>query len=125
MKRRKQNVLINVWLGTSALLLYSLRDRLGAISGVKDSVTEGYQIATRRVGRASDALRGRDRFTLTTGATLLVGVGLGVGIGMLVAPASGQKTRADISGKVKGFRDKVRARSSRHEPQGATGTYGE
>jgi YtxH-like protein len=51
-----------------------------------------------------------------------MGVGVGVGIGMLFAPASGQKTRADISEKVKDVREKVRDRSSR-KPQGASGTY--
>jgi gas vesicle protein len=61
---------------------------------------------------------------VSTATALLMGVGVGVGIGMLLAPASGQKTRADISGKVKDFRDKIRDRSS-GEPQGASGTYGQ
>src|SRR5262249_46497630 len=124
MRARQKNVLLNLSLGTGAYLLYSLRDRLG-ISDLRDNAREGYETASRRVRRASNALRGQDRYTSTTGAALLVGVGVRVGLGMLIAPASGEKTRADISEKVKDFRDKVRERSSRQEPQAATGTYGE
>jgi hypothetical protein len=40
---------------------------------------------------------------------------------MLVAPASGEKTRADLSEKVKDLRDRMRERSSR-EPKRVTGT---
>jgi len=105
MRRRKRNLLFNNLL--------------------RDSVTECYQTASRRAGRASDALRRQDRFTASTGTALLVGVGIGVGIGVLIAPASGEQTRADISEKVSDLRDKVRERSSRRGPQGATGTYGE
>ena len=124
MRARQKNVLLNLSLGTGAYLLYSLRDRLG-ISDLRDNAREGYETASHRVRRASNALRGQDRYTSTTGAALLVGVGVGVGLGMLIAPASGEKTRADISEKVKDFRDKARERSSRQEPQAATGTYGE
>jgi len=42
----------------------------------------------------------------------------------LISPTKGEQIRADISEKVKEFRNKVRARSSR-EPKGATGPYGE
>jgi gas vesicle protein len=55
---------------------------------------------------------------------LLIGVGVGVGIGLLIAPASGDSTRADITDKVSDFADKVRERTGK-KPQGATGTYGE
>jgi hypothetical protein len=124
MRPRTENVLLSLLLGTGAYLLYSLRDRLG-ISDLSDRAQEGYETASRRVRRASDALRGQDHYTLTTAAALLVGVGVGAGIGMLVAPASGKKTRADLSEKVKDLRDRMRERSSRPEPHGATGTYGE
>ncbi len=109
-----------------------------------------YETASRRIGRASDALRGKDHAVVRTATASLMGVGVGVGagayllysmrhrlgdiedlrdrarvgIGMLLAPASGQKTRADISEKVKDVREKVRDRSSR-KPQGASGTYGQ
>jgi len=80
MKRRKQNVLRNVLLGTSALLLYSLRHRLSG----------SYQTVSRRIRRASDVLRGQDRFTANTTAALLVGVGVGIGVGVLTSPAKGE-----------------------------------
>ena len=34
---------------------------------------------------------------------LLIGVGIGVGVGLLIAPASGEETRADIANKVSAF----------------------
>ena len=124
MKRRKQNVLRNVLLGTSAFLLYSLRHRLGEIGDVRDRVSESYQTASRRIRRSGDVLRGRGRFTAHTTGALLVGVGVGIGVGVLTSSAKGEQMRANISEKVKQFRDKVRDRASR-EPKGATGTYGE
>ena len=124
MKRSKQNVLRNVLLGTSALLLYSLRHRFPEIGDVKDGVSGSYRTASRRIRRASDVLRGQGRFTANTTAALLVGVGIGIGAGVLISPAKGKQIRADISEKVNQFRDKVRDRASR-EPKRATGTYGE
>jgi len=38
-------------------------------------------------------------------------VGIGVGVGLLIAPASGGETRADIADKVSDFGDKVRDRA--------------
>jgi gas vesicle protein len=52
---------------------------------------------------------------------LLVGVGIGVGVGLLIAPASGEGTRADIADKVSDFGDKV-LEATRKTPQAATGT---
>src|SRR5437868_291966 len=187
MRRRKQNILLNLLLGTGAYLLYSKRHQLGDIGDLRDRARESYETASRRIGRASDALRGKDHAVVGTataslmgvgvgvgaGAFLLysmghrlgdvvdlrdraresyesdcrrrgrasdavsgkqhaaesaataslMGVGVGVGIGMLIAPASGQKIRADISEKAKDFGEKIRDRSSR-KPQGASGTYG-
>jgi gas vesicle protein len=97
MRRRKQNILLNLLLGTGAYLVYSMRDRLGDIEDLGERARKGYETASRRVGRASDVLRGQDHHALSTATTLLIGVGTGVGIGMLFAPASGQKIRADIS----------------------------
>ncbi len=51
---------------------------------------------------------------------LLIGVGVGVGVGLLIAPARGDVTRADIAKKVSDFGEKVRDRE--RKPQGATGT---
>ena len=55
---------------------------------------------------------------------LLIGVGVGVGVGLLIAPARGEKTRADIAEKVSDFGDKVREAAGK-KPQSATGTHGE
>ena len=48
-------------------------------------------------------------------------VGIGVGIGILIAPASGDETRPDLTSKVLDFGDKIRERTGK-KPQGATGT---
>jgi gas vesicle protein len=101
MRRRKQNILLNLLLGTGAYLLYSKRHQLRDIEDLRDRARESYETASRRVGRASDALRGKDHHALSTATALLMGVGAGVGIGMLVAPASGQKTRTGISEKAR------------------------
>ena len=114
---------VGVGVGAGAYLLYSMRHRLGDIEDLRDRARESYETASRRIGRASDAFRGKDHAVVRTATASLMGVGVGVGIGMLLAPASGQKTRADISEKVKDVREKVRDRSSR-KPQGASGTYG-
>jgi hypothetical protein len=92
--------------------IYSKRHQLGDIENL------------RRIGRASDALRGKDHAVVRTATASLMGVGVGGDIGMLLAPASGQKKLADISEKVKDVREKVRDRSSR-KPRGASGTYGQ
>ena len=55
---------------------------------------------------------------------MAIGVGIGVGIGLLIAPASGEETRADLTDKGSEFGDKVRERT-RKTPEGATGTHGE
>ena len=110
MRRRKENILLNLLLGTGAYLLYSKRHQLGDIGDLRDRARESYETASRRIGRASDALRGKDHAVVRTATASLMGVGVGVGIGMLLAPASGQKTRADISEKVKDVREKVRDR---------------
>jgi gas vesicle protein len=93
---------------------------------ISERARESYEAASRRIGRASDALRGRDHHALSTATALLIGVGAaaGVAIAMLVVPASDQETRADISEKVKDARGRGRDRSSR-KPPAASGTYGE
>jgi YtxH-like protein len=115
---------VGVGVGAGAYLLYSMHHRLGDIGDLKDRAVESYETASRRIGRARDALRGKDHAGVSTATASLMGVGVGVGIGMLFAPASGQKTRADIPEKVKDVREKVRDRPSR-KPQGASGTYGQ
>jgi hypothetical protein len=117
---------MSVLVGTGLHLLNSLRERLpDNMDDIKGRVRETYDTASERVVRATDALRGKeDSQILGKIGALLIGVGIGVGIGVLIAPASGEETRADISEKVSDVSDKVRERAGK-KPQGATGTHGE
>lgn len=124
MRLRKENILWNVMLGTGVYLLDSLRDRM--VEGVGDitgRARDTYGEASRRVSRASDAIRGEDHHGMGTAAALLIGIGVGVGVGMLLAPASGEETRTNLSNRVHEFGDRMRDKfaESRHEP--SSGTY--
>jgi hypothetical protein len=126
MKFKKQEPLLSVLLGTGLYLIDTLRERLpDNMDDIKGRARETYETASDRLGRASNALRGKEDSQIfgKLGA-LLVGVGIGVGVGLLIAPASGEKTRADIADKASDFGDKVRQRAGK-KPQAATGTYGE
>jgi hypothetical protein len=124
MKLRKEKLLWNVLLGTSVYLLDSLRNRLAeGTEDLRDSIREGYGEASRRVNRASDVIRGEEHSGLSTVAALLIGVGVGVGVGMLLAPASGEETRGNLSNKVQEFGGRVKDRFSEGK-SGSTGTYG-
>ena len=123
MRLRKENILWNILLGTGVYLLDSLRDRLTEGFGdFSDRARETYGEASRRVSRASDAMRGEDH-RIGSVAALLIGVGVGVGVGMLLAPASGEETRSNISNKVQEFGDRMRDKFS-GERSSASGTYG-
>ena len=126
MKFKKQESLLNVLLGTGLYLFDNLRERLpDSMDSVKSKVRDTYDIASERVSRATGALRGeKDSHLLGKVGALLIGVGIGVGVGLLIAPASGEETRADIADKVSDFGDKVRERPEK-KPRAATGTYGE
>ena len=126
MKFKKKELLLGVLLGTGLNLLNSLRERLpDNFDDIKARVRDTYGTASDRVSRASDALRGEeDSHILGNVGALLIGVGVGVGVGLLIAPARGEKTRADLAEKVSEFGDKVRERTAK-KPQSATGTYGE
>jgi YtxH-like protein len=126
MRLRKENILWNVLLGSGVYLLDSLRDRLSdGMSDLNNRARDTYSEASRRVGRASDAIMGEDGHGLSTAAAVLIGIGVGVGVGMLLAPASGEETRSNLSNKVQEFGDRMRDKFSeqRREP-GGTGTYG-
>lgn len=119
MRLRKENLLWNVLLGTGVYLMDSLRDRLSdGIDDISDRARDTYSEASRRVSRASNVIRGEDHRGLNTAAALLIGVGVGVGVGMLLAPASGEETRRDISNKVQEFGDRVRDRFTAEERRG-------
>jgi hypothetical protein len=126
MRFRKREPLLGVLLSTGLHLMDSLRERLpDDVDDIKDRVRDTYDTASHRVSRATNALRGEeDSHILGTVGALLIGVGIGVGIGMLIAPTSGEETRADIADKVSDFGDKVRERTGK-KPQGATGAHGE
>jgi YtxH-like protein len=136
MKFRKEKVLSNLLVGTGVYLLDTLRDRLSeGIGDISDRARDTYDEASKRAGRAydeasrrashaSDAIRGEDHHGIGTAAALLLGIGIGVGVGMLLAPASGEETRGNLSNKVQEFGDRVRDRFSeqqqRREPGSAS-----
>jgi hypothetical protein len=122
MRFKKQKPLLGVLLGAGLYyLLDSLREHLpDNVDDIKGKVKDTYDTASERVSRASDALRGKeDSHILGKVGALLVGVGIGVGIGVLIAPASGEDTRADIADKVSDFSDKARESAGKRR---ATGT---
>ena len=124
MKLKKREVL-GVLLSTGLYLLDNLRERLpDKVENIKGKARETYETASDRLGHATDVLRGKEDSQMfgKVGA-LLLGVGIGVGVGMLIAPASGAETRADIVDKVSAFGEKVSDR--KRKPQSATGTHGE
>src|SRR5712692_7026795 len=122
MKFKKQEPLLSVLLGTGLYLIDTLRERLpDNVDDIKGRARETYETASDRLGRATNVLRGKEESQIfgKVGA-LLAGVGIGVGIGLLIAPASGEETRAEITDKVSDFGDKVREHIGK-KPQGATG----
>ena len=123
--RLRKRPLFSVLMDTGLNLLDSLRDRLpDDADDIKDRVRDTYSTASGRVSRATAALRGEeDSQILGKAVALAIGVGIGVGIGLLLAPASGEETRADIADKVSDFGDKVRERSGK--PHSSTGTDGD
>ena len=125
MRFKKREPLFSVLLDAGITLLDSLRERLpDNADDIKNRIRNTYDTATHRVGRATDALRGKeDSQILGKVGALLVGVGIGVGVGLLIAPASGEETRAEITDKVSDFSDKVQEHSGK-KPPSATGTDG-
>jgi hypothetical protein len=127
MKFKKKELLLGVLLGSGLnLLISNLRDRLpDNLDDIKDRARERYETASDRLGRATNVLRGKEESRIFGKVgVLLIGVGVGVGVGLLIAPASGEKTRADITDKVADLGDKVREQA-RKKPPSATGTHGE
>src|ERR1700674_3666858 len=110
MKFKKQKTLLGAVLGAGLYHLFdSLRESLpDNVDDIKGRVRDTYDTASDRVSRATDVLRGEEDSQIfgKIGA-LLIGVGIGVGIGMLIAPASGEETRAKITDKVSDLGNKV------------------
>ena len=125
-RSRKRDPLLGVLLDTGLHLFDFLREHLpDNVDDIKDGVRYTYDTASRRVSRATDALRGNEEsHVFRTIGVLLVGVGIGVGVGLLIAPATGEETRVDIADKVSDFGEKVRERTGK-KPQGAPATPGE
>jgi hypothetical protein len=126
MKFKRQKPLLGILLGAGLYRLFdALREGLpDNMDDIKGRVRDTYGTASERVSRASDALRGKeDSQMLGKVGALVIGVGIGVGIGLLIAPASGEDTRAEINDKVSEFSGKVR--ESVKKPKAATGTHGE
>ena len=125
MRFRKREPLFSVLLDTGLRLLDSLRDRLpDNTDDIKGKVRDTYSTASDRVSRATDALRGEEESHVFGKAlALAIGVGIGIGIGVLIAPTSGEETRADIADKVSDFGDKVHEHSAKKRTS-ATGTHG-
>jgi len=121
MKSKKRAVL-GVLLSTGLYLLDNLRERMpDNIDEIKGKARETYETASDRLGRATDVLRGKeDSQMLGKVGALLIGVGIGVGVGLLIAPASGAETRAEIASKVSASGEKV----SDRKPQASSGTHG-
>jgi gas vesicle protein len=124
MRFKKREPLVSVLLDAALHLFDSVRERLpDNVDDIKDRVRDTYGTASDRVSRATDALRSEeDSQILGKVGALLIGVGIGVGIGLLIAPASGEETRAEITDKVSDFSDKVRERTGK-KPQSATGSH--
>ncbi len=109
MRLRRRKPFLNVLLDSGVDLLTSMRDRMPDVGDLRDTVTNTYDTATDRVGRAAGALRGEEEsHVFRTVATLVIGVGIGVGIGLLIAPTTGEDTRADIAEMASDLRDKFR-----------------
>jgi YtxH-like protein len=125
MRQRKEKMLWNLLIGTGVYLLESLRERAGdTLEDLSGRARETYGEASRRAGRATDALRGEDTHYLSTTAALLIGVGVGVGVGLLLAPASGEETRGTISNKVQEFGDRVRDKFNEQKHEAGSASYG-
>jgi len=125
MKSKKTGALLGVLFSTGLYLLDNLRGRLpDNVDNIRGRVRETYQTASDRLGRATNALSGKENSQIfgKVGA-VLIGVGIGVGFGLLFAPASGEATRADIVDRVSTFGERIRDR--KRKPQRATGTDGD
>ena len=111
--RKERTLLTNALLGASLYALDSMRDLLtdrarkfrekarDGYGDLRSRASDVYSEASDRLGRANDAIMGADHRFLRNAGVALVGVGVGVGIGMLLAPASGEETRASIVERVR------------------------
>jgi hypothetical protein len=71
------------------------------LDDVADQASQGYEAVANGVERLYRTARGEDHRGLSGTATFLIGMGVGAGVGLLMAPASGKKTRETIVGKIR------------------------
>lgn len=122
---KKDKMLWNLLLGTGVYLLESFRERAGgSLEDLSGRARDTYGEASKRAGRATEALRGQDSHYLGTTAALLIGVGVGVGVGLLLAPASGEETRGTLTNKVQEFGDRVRDKFNDQKREPGSASYG-
>jgi hypothetical protein len=93
--------------------LYFLEQPDRAAQAVRERVKEGIDEAARKFQREDHTLR----YVLTFAA----GVAVGLGVGILKAPATGEKSRSAIAGKVREVGDTVKKHVS-GEAGSSTGT---
>jgi hypothetical protein len=74
--------------------------------------------------RAGRAIRRQEDPTMRNAISFAAGIGIGIGLGILLAPASGEKTRSSIAEKVQDVGERVRSRVSPGVKRPATGTEG-
>ena len=98
---------------------------------IMDQTAEQVDRASERASDLADQARGvvddarnaiypREDHTLRNILSFAAGIGVGVGAALLLAPASGEKTRSNISDRVQNIRDKVKGQVS--SQKFATGT---
>lgn len=123
MSFKKREGILNVLIDTGLDLLDSMRERIPDDGEkLRDTVRDTYDTASHRVSRAAGALRGEeDSHILGTVATLAIGVGIGVGIGLLIAPTSGEKTRADLADVASNLGNKFREATAKKSVRRETG----
>jgi hypothetical protein len=130
MGSRTDKILFNLMLRTGSYLLESMRNRMSdRVDDVKSRAYDTYDIASDRVRRAADVIRGTDRPSVSPVVAGLAGLGIGVGIGLLMAPARGEETRSKVASKARDISDRVTSREHATESFGeprkpATGTLG-
>jgi hypothetical protein len=124
MKRDTRKNLLKMLVGAGLYMLDPVRERFsGRLDDLSERAQDTYEDALDRISEVSDRIRGRRRSGWSNAMWALVGVGVGVGVGMLLAPASGEETRTNLSERAHEVGDRVRSRFS-SEPKPPTGTYG-
>src|SRR5437868_14904701 len=76
-----------------------------------------YETASRRIGRASDALRGKDHAVVRTATASLMGVGVGVGAGTYLLYSMRHRLR-DVEYVRDRARESYESDCRRRDPEG-------